>query len=492
MNVTSGSFDNDMSQKKIRDDDIERFQKLIASLLQSREGADLVAALLPAVISLWAGKNPAKKIFFKNISRNLNWEFSPGGSETRPLSEIFSDPGFAKELTVFLPRLATVVMDIMGSAGEGVASLSVDEKKEMLAVIADSIDFSGGGKFINSLARTLGEVTREDPAALSTALRPLLRSLFESIDFGEMKETLDTASEDISSLLGLAGETLVEYPAKLVCLLAMVPALFNIIVRGTEKNITALNSLSPDLLADVINSLLKDVNGPALAELINGGSEIIRKIFTGSALIGRGGEQVIPAEIFRLVDDTVFSIDAEVFFKARRMQKEFHARVKESLVTLSERNPELAAAAFRDKLLSGFDGVRDFGRRIDIFEAIFSDDDGAKLVKELLGELDMQEIAGGVNRFCEILNTIHDISPEAIPVAMSQFTYALDPFEAGETMTWLAEDVVTALKPVAPQLLPPLINGVAEIIETARNEGDEMEKALERLRRAVEKREVVK
>ncbi len=489
MNVTTDSFEKGISENKFRNDP-EGLQKLITSLLQSREGSELVSAVLPAVISLWAGKNPAKKLIFKNISRNLNWGFTPGDTGDRSLLEIFSDPGFASELTVFLPRLVSFFMDILGSAGEGIASLSVDEKKEMLAAVTGGIDFSGGGKFINSLARTLSEVTGKDPAALSTALRPLLRNLFESIDFGEMKEALDAASEDISSLLGLAGQTLVEYPAKLVCILAMVPALFNIFIRGGTKNIAALNSLSPDLLADVINSLLKDVSGQALAELVNGGSEIIRKIFTGSSLIGRGGEQVIPAEIFRLADDTVSSIDAEVYFKARYMQKEFRGRVKESMVRLCERNPEFAAAAFRERLLSGFDGFRNFETKIEIFDAIFSDDDGAQLLGELLGEIDMQEIAGGINRFCEILNTIHDISPEAIPVAMSQFTYALDPFETGETMAWLAEDIATSLKPVAPQLLPPLINGIAEIIETAREEGDEMERALERLRRAVEKREV--
>ena len=110
------------------------------------------------------------------------------------------------------------------------------------------------------------------------------------IDFGEIKETVDGSAENITALAGMINEEMWQYPAKMVCLLSLLPALGNIVSAPSVKTIGPINNLAPDLLTDVILSLVRDIDGKSIGMLVNELCELVRKIHTGSALIGDTGK----------------------------------------------------------------------------------------------------------------------------------------------------------------------------------------------------------
>ena len=57
----------------------------------------------------------------------------------------------------------------------------------------------------------------------------------------------------------------------------------------------------PDLLADIVISFLKELDGAAVAELGNELTEIVRKIHTGSALLGEPGRSPAPRDLLRKI-----------------------------------------------------------------------------------------------------------------------------------------------------------------------------------------------
>ena len=68
---------------------------------------------------------------------------------------------------------------------------------------------------------------------------------------------------------------------------------------------------------------------------------------------------------------------------------------------------------------------------------------------------------------------------------------SLDAEETGETARWLTNDVVASIKPLAPEMLPPIIRGVAELLSPDQyDDPGELEDALALLRKTLLGKEV--
>jgi hypothetical protein len=90
------------------------------------------------------------------------------------------------------------------------------------------------------------------------------------------------------------------------------------------------------------------------------------------------------------------------------------------------------------------------------------------------------------------VNRVRAVAPGIIRNTLSQAINSVDADEAGETVRWLTEDIVESLKPVASEVLPPLIRGIADLLRPDPASGSrEIGEALAYLKSAINSKEAV-
>ncbi|KUG23284.1 hypothetical protein ASZ90_006945 [hydrocarbon metagenome] len=321
-------------------------------------------------------------------------------------------------------------------------------------------------------------------------LRPGFRKIIENIDFGELKETLDCSQDDIAAVVKMANEEMWQYPAKVVCLLSMLPSVANMTVSAVKETLTPINNLAPDLLGDVVLSLADEIDGKNIGLVINELCELVRKVHTGSVLLGEPGKPQSANTLSHLMQDTMSTININLLLKARASLSEIKEMSLQNLIDLLEQSPELSREFFQSHFVSLIASIRKWSRKADAFERLFSDEDIAREFARGMSEIDAQEIAGTISRLCGMLNRVRATTPGIIRNTLSQMINSVDAVEVGETVQWFTEDVVESLKPVATEVLPPLIRGLADLLRpNSSGIPSEIADALEYLKNAINSKE---
>jgi len=334
-----------------------------------------------------------------------------------------------------------------------------------------------------------GNIITEN-TSYAESLRPIVRELVENIDFGEVKEAAEFHRENIGDAVAMINEELWRYPAKVICLLSLLPAAANMTVSAAKETLMPINKLAPDLLADVVFSLVDDVDGKNIGELINELSELVRKIHTGSTLLGEPGKPQLPNSLNRLTGEVISTIDINLLLKSRKLLAEIKEVSLKSFIDQLELSPELSSEFFQDHFLSVVAFIRNWSRKADAFERLFSDEDIAREFAKGMGEIDAQEVAGTISMLCGIVNRVRAVTPGVIRNTLSQTVNAMDADEVGETVRWLTEDIVESVKPVASEVLPPLIRGLADLLKPdPNNDSKEIQEALAYFRNAIDGKE---
>ena len=321
---------------------------------------------------------------------------------------------------------------------------------------------------------------------ISDKARENFRRFIEAVDFGELKEAIDRSSARSGPYIKMINEELWNYPAKVVCILAMLPALSNTAFSAAKETAAPLNRMAPDLLTDVILSLMRDIDMKQISGLINELSELVRKIHTGSALIGEPGRPAIPEVFEKMSSELTGSVDIPLLLKADLMLNEIMEQIKSSISAAVNSHQELLAEKIMSSFRHSSSAAARLGKSLDSIEKNFSDQDLADLISAGFAEIDIQELAESINRICELINRIHEIRPDIIRGTMTQFFSSLDPYESAEAIRRTFEDIAESVKPAAPIILPPLLKGIGDMISSARNENpNEMNEALRTLKQAM-------
>ena len=372
-------------------------------------------------------------------------------------------------------------------------------KSLVMSVVRAALkDWSGDSRFREHLSanveKTIDHVLSRrgadenrvaEDVSYAESLRPMVRDLIEHIDFGEIKEAADFHRENIAAAVMMINEEMWRYPAKFICVLSLLPAAVNMGVSVAKETLTPINKLAPDLLGDVVFSLVDDIDGNEL-------SELVRKIHTGSTLLGESGKPQLPNTLTRLTSETMSTVDINLLLKARTLLGEIKEVSLKAFIDQLEQSPELSSELFQDHFLSIVAFVRNWSRKADAFERLFTEEEIAREFAKGMGEIDAQEVAGTISRLCGIVNRVRAITPGVIRNTLSQAINSVDADEAGETVRWFTEDVVESLKPVASEVLPPIIRGIADLLRPdPANGSEEMQEALAYLRSAINGKEAV-
>ncbi len=377
-------------------------------------------------------------------------------------------------------------------------------KSLVMSVVRAALkDWSGDSRFKEHLSanveKTIDQVLSRkgleenklaDEISYAESLRPMVRDLIEHIDFGEVKEAADFHRENIAAAVMMINEEMWRYPAKVICLLSLVPAVVNMGVSTAKESLAPINRLAPDLLADVVFSLVDDIDGKNIGMLINELGELVRKIHTGSTLLGEPGKPQLSNTLSRLTSETMSTVDINLLLKVRKLLAEIKEVSLKAFIDQLEQSPELSRELFQDHFLSVVAFIRNWSRKADAFERLFSEEDIAREFAKGMGEIDAQEVASTISRLCGIVNRVRAITPGVIRNTLAQAVNSLDADDVGETTRWLTEDIVASLKPVASEVLPPIIRGIADLLRPdPANNSEEIQEALAYLKSAINGKE---
>ncbi|MBN2158341.1 MAG: hypothetical protein JW807_03025 [Spirochaetes bacterium] len=473
----------------------ESLTVLLGAVAETREFNSIIGGILPAILGQWAGRNPIKKLMALILEKIAAGGFISRAHDetTRDMASLMKDPGFIAMATREAPVVVEGIMGAAGSFVEGIEGLPAEEKKALLDGMFAGTGRGHAGAIITSFARITNGLHDANPHYFAEKLEPIFRRFVEDMDFGEIKELFDSSRKDMVETVRMANRVMWDYPSKVICVLAMLPSVLNTVLESIGESLEPLNTMAPDLLADVVLSLMRDIDGQAIGSLVNHVSELVRKIHTGSSLIGEQGKPQFPVAVNHVVAGVLSALDVNLLLKARSLLAEIREITLGNFIELLGSNKALAREFFQSHFRSLVSDIRTLSRKADALDNLFTSDEIAEEFSRGMGEIDAQQLGETISILAAQLNEVRKRTPGVIRTVLTQIMNSIDSRELGETARWLTNDIVRSMKPVAPEVLPPIIKGVAELLSPDEyDDPGEIEEAIASLRQALLGREVAK
>jgi hypothetical protein len=340
-------------------------------------------------------------------------------------------------------------------------------------------------RLITSLAVMVNESHAKGTPGKGTDTGASIRAFLQNLDFGEIAEMVEKSDPYVLKALEAFNKELWKYPAKVGALVGTVIALLNIAVKGSREFLLPIErAIAPELMADMSLSLIKDFNGTETAKLINTGCELIRRLHTGSLLLGKGGKPLMQSYLTELLRDCLSGLDPELVRKVLIIFAEDKLSIHNAVSDALTDNPDITLSRLASIGSVKSSDAKALSRRLHVYEEIGQA--GLKAaISESISDFDTYEVAGLINIMCRVLNRIHANNPDILNSLAVGVADSLNIEEVGKTVKWLVPDLVQAIKPLAPTIIPVLIRGLSDMINP---DGDfanpEQVEALQMLRAA--------
>lgn len=465
-------------------------ENLARSIASTEEFDRIVCALAPHLVNRWAGRNIVKKAVARPVAKSIQKSFSENNKSVAG-DGLLSNPSFAKAALSELPELINAILASLVMVAENISALPDEEKEAELKSFFGKLEAHRVAELINGLLRVIVDIHKSNPHFFAQSLAPVVASFIKTADFGELKEAVESSAEDVGLLVRHINETLWEYPAKVICVLSLLPSLANMLVRAGVETLAPINRMAPDLLTDVVLSLAGEMKGGQIGALVNQLCELVRKVHTGSALLGDPGKPQLPRVVSSLAEDVLGAVDWALLLKAMDLLGDIRNMLWMSFADAAEKHPELVKGMYRQKFRAASSSLRRLSRQLDLLESCMDDDETAQSLAQGMAEIDPQELASVINHLCFMYNRAKESNSGVVRDALSQTVASFDYHELGLALRGIIEDSVDALRPVACEIMPPIVRGFAELL--SENDGSgEMSDALEKFRNAIMGKEVAR
>jgi hypothetical protein len=320
------------------------------------------------------------------------------------------------------------------------------------------------GRFLTAWAKKINTDHAADPLCHAGARGDTIHNFLKYTDFGEIREMVEGSGPCVIKTIEAFNEQLWKYPAKVGTLVATIIPLMNTFIKASREILLPIEEkIGPDLLADIMLSLVKGINGADTAKLINAVREVIRRVHTGSLLLGKGGKPLFQIYLTDLLHDCLPEMDPELVKKIRIIFAEDREAMANAMADALSDNPDITLSYLASIGLVKTSDIKARTRKLCVIEQI--DPVGLKsAVSEGMSDLDTYEIAGLVNTACRVANRIHEVKPDILSNALSGVVDSVSPEEVRKTARWLIPDLVNAIKPLAVEMMPFIIKGFSELI----------------------------
>lgn len=446
----------------------------IDKILQTREARKIIADILSTFLNASAGDSRIKKIIMKVMGSYINKFFYRPEDIFDPeeLKFLFEDEQFIKNITQPMPELINDFFDAVITMTSTIERLPSDEKKEILHYLSSSMATGQLGQFINGCTRIMNSIHKDDPEFITKALTPGLKEMINNADFGELKNFINGMVNDLTSLVKAANGTMFDNPAKVVLSLSFFPSIANMLIKIIEDIVVRFNEFPPDLVADVILSLLRDVDAKTLGVLSNNAMELIRKIHVGSALIGDPGMPQSRLDITRLIEKYTAELDVELLWKFNEILAQSKEQFDLSMLNVLKNRPELVIKRLQNASKLKNYRVKSANEKLAMLENM-PEKETFDALSEGVSKLDTNLMAEWINLSTLLLNRLNNSNPDLLSEMADEFISTLDLYELEDTMKWAVENFKEPLKPLGEILVPSLIKMAADWISTDEHEQDE-------------------
>jgi hypothetical protein len=276
--------------------------------------------------------------------------------------------------------------------------------------------------------------------------------------------------------------TLWKYPAKVISLVVLLPSFINIAIDAIAQTAGSFNEKgTPDMVADVLLSVLKETDTGAVARLINAQAEMIRGFHVGSALIGEPGAPQLPNDLSTVLDAVFKGIDHDVLWKARGALADLKSQASCALTDVLADNPEMLTGSLASNSAAQNARIRAISHRLSTLEGFVPEIINNALGQSLAG-LDVQEGASIINAAAALLTRLLDARPEEIKDKANALVDAVDLYGVSQLMETTGAVVGQALRPLARAVVPGLARGLLGALTA---EDDEFEDAAEAARKTL-------
>jgi hypothetical protein len=440
--------------------------ELVRAFVRTSEFKTILRSAVPEVAAQWAGKNPLKKMAAGIVAKNIQNSFVHNGEE--------------------LPSLINAILGVLDNTLKQAGALTDDERSRLTATLTGGIDAGIIGSIITRMAVLVNSAHATEPVFISDNARINFSRFIEAVDFGEIKEAVDSSHEDFTAMARMANEEMWRYPAKMICLLSLLPAAVNMTVSAVKETLTPIHAQAPDVLADVIFSLLRSLNGKAAGELVNGLAEVVRQTHTGSALIGDQGLPQFGADMRVILTDFASALDPEVIVKARTALAEDMETIRNAWTETMAQRPDIFLSGLRHASDRCNPRIRATRREADLIAGM-PEVDVNNALSAGLSKLDTQELGETINTVLRLLNSLRSSHPKALPQVLAGIATTIDTDELKEAAKWIVPSAVAAVKPAAGAVMPALIRGLADLLTPEPGDNrEEMDAAITELKTALQ------
>ncbi|MFZ1983136.1 MAG: hypothetical protein WAU91_01905 [Desulfatitalea sp.] len=461
----------------------EALSALLRDVLQTSEVRKLFITIVSELLNVWAGRSRWKKKVSKLAGYTVdNLLLRPEDAfGNRELPALFENEKFIRNMAEQLPAVINGLVDAACAALANLEKFSAEDKKQLVEDLLMRTGRGRSGAFLTNCARVLNDIHTIEPEFLARILAPGVVKWLEATDFGEVKEAVDDSATGFLALVTMINTIIWQYPSKVVGIFALLPPFLKMAAGAVEVSLQKVNGLPPDLLTDIVISLLKEIDAGVAARLVNELMEIGRKLHTGSALIGEPGAPQLPKAFAAKLEEIVSEIDATTFWKGRIALAEIKAAFDGALDEAVGRHPEKVALGMSKGPELVNIRMRSRNRGMSRLESMDSES-LAENMTHLLSAYDVQEGAETINNFLKIINRFWEHEPEVLAGFIGQFINAVDFVELADAAKHVFEGVGEELRPLARTILPGLVVWGCDIL---RPEDDENETDASRAREAL-------
>jgi hypothetical protein len=442
---------------------MEREGRRIRALLESPRFCHWVGSAAPEILGVLAGEGRIGKKLARAIGRQIR-----SGCHARAQMAAQKE---SNRLNEDAALWVEVTADVLNQSLAALSALQEREKKALLVRWVQRLDTAGLGRILTGVLQMA-----QNSGNNSDLLRDKLTAFLEATDFGELPDAAADARERWLPLWEEALAVVWSYPSKVVSLLATLPPLVELAADAAARGLAPFNQLPPDMLVDVIVSLIHDLDGRAVGELVNQGTELVRKIQVGSTLIGDSGRPALPRAVDRLMEAALDAVDLEALARARQSGSLLADAMAEKRVERQEQLPEWSIARLTADLTVFSRQARAFSRQVRCWESL-SDEELTQAVADGLSDLDAGELAETCNRCLDLAGRVMEARPDFMPHLVGAFAEEID-----------MDAIVHCLASASPSqetgnrfadLAAPLIHSLADGVEA--DPDSELASALRRL-----------